>query len=68
MPGRQTPTGRATELNTWHFLISRRQEVEAFATLRASDVVARDVERATALAGISERDRLKRLADGLRSA
>lgn len=68
MPGRQTPTGRATELNTWHFLISRRQEVEAFASLRASEVVARDIERATALAGINERDRLRRLADGLRSA
>jgi hypothetical protein len=68
MPNRQTPTGRATELNTWHFLISRRQEVEAFASLKASEVVARDIERATALAGISERDRLKRLAEGLRSA
>ena len=68
VPNRQTPTGRAAELNTWHFLISRRQEIEAFATQPASEVVARDIERATALAGAQERERLRRLADGLRSA
>jgi hypothetical protein len=68
MPRRQTPTGRATELNTWHFLISRRQEIESFAARPASEVVADDIERATALAGPNERERLQRLAEGLRSA
>jgi len=62
MGGRQTPTGRAAELNTWHYLISRRQEVEAFSARSASDVVARDMERAAALAGVHESNRLRRLA------
>ncbi|MGH7861212.1 MAG: hypothetical protein ACREOS_03135 [Candidatus Dormibacteraceae bacterium] len=66
MPNRQTPTGRATELNRWHYLIARRQEVEAFSTEPAVDVVARDMERAAALAGTSESNRLRRLAEGLR--
>jgi len=68
MPSRQTPTGRAAELNTWHYLIARRQEVEAFSAQPASDVVARDMERAAALAGAHERNRLRRLADELRTA
>ena len=68
MPGRQTPTGRAAELNTWHYLIARRQEVEAFSAQPASDVVARDMERAATLAGAHERNRLRRLADELRAA
>jgi hypothetical protein len=66
MPGRQTPTGRATELNHWHYLIARRQEVEAFSAEPATEVVARDVERAAGLAGAPEGDRLRRLANGLR--
>lgn len=65
MPGRMTMTGRAEELNTWHFLIARRQEMEAFASRPAPDVVTEDAERATALAGVRERDRLRRLAEGL---
>lgn len=64
-PRRLTMTGRAEELNTWHYLIARRQEVEAFNAEAATDVVARDVERAAALAGSSERSRLQRLAQGL---
>jgi hypothetical protein len=67
MPRRLTPTGRAVELNTWHFLIARRQEIEAFSTHPAVDVVAGDVERAAALAGAAEGNRLRRLADELRT-
>lgn len=66
MANRQTPTGRASELNHWHYLIARRQEVEAFSAEPAVDVVARDMERAAALAGVPESNRLRRLADGLR--
>jgi hypothetical protein len=66
MPGRQTPTDRAEELNRWHYLIARRQEIEAFSAESAAHVVARDMERAAALAGASESNRLRRLAEGLR--
>ncbi len=62
MAGRQTPTGRAAELNTWHYLIARQQEVEAFSGQPASEVVARDMERAASLAGAHESNRLRRLA------
>jgi hypothetical protein len=66
MRNRKTPTGRAEELNHWHYLIARRQEVEAFSTQPAVDVVVRDTERAAALAGAPASDRLRRLAVGLR--
>lgn len=65
---RATPTARAVGANTWHYLWSRRLEIEAFSELRASDVIARDVERAAALARTGDSDRLQRLAAGLRSA
>lgn len=71
LPGagdRPTPTGRAAGLNTWHYLLSRRQEIEAFSSSPAVDVLARDIERAASLAGGEEPARLQRLADGLRSA
>lgn len=68
MPGRQTPTGRAADLNTWHYLIARRQEVEAFSTEAAGVVLTRDIERAAALAGGQESARLRRVAAGVRSA
>jgi hypothetical protein len=67
MGSRPTPTGRAAELNTWHFLIARGQEVEAFSSLPASEVLARDMERAAALAGAHESNRLRRLAKELGS-
>ncbi len=68
--GRQrlTPTGRATALNTFHYLHARRQEVEAFSRKSAADVVREDIDRAAALAGQPETGRLRRLAVGLRSA
>lgn len=68
--GRQrlTPTGRATTLNTYHFLHARRQEVQAFSSRAATEVVREDIERASALAGPPETGRLARLASGLVSA
>lgn len=65
---RQTPTGPAVTLNTWHYLLSRRMEVEAFSAEPAVDVVARDIERAASLTGGRDTARLRRLANELRSA
>jgi hypothetical protein len=65
---RLTPTGRATTLNTHHYLHARRQEIEAFSRSAATDVVHEDINRASALAGQPETGRLTRLASGLLSA
>jgi hypothetical protein len=65
---RETPTSRATTLNTWHYLLSRRQEIEAFSSHPAVDVIARDLDRARAVADRHGTQRLLRLADELRSA
>lgn len=65
---RLTPTSRAVGLNTWHYLLARRQEIEAFAAATSGDVVARDIDRAAALAAGLESARLRRLADELRTA
>jgi len=62
---RLTPTGRATALNTWHYLHARRQEVERFSREAAGDVVRADIERASALAGSPEGERLRRIVSGL---
>jgi len=62
---RLTPTGRATALNTWHYLHSRRQEVQRFSREAAGDVVRADIERASALAGRPEGERLRRIVSGL---
>ena len=62
---RLTPTGRATGLNTWHYLHARRQEVERFSANAAVDVVSADIERASALAGRPDGERLQRIASGL---
>jgi hypothetical protein len=62
---RLTPTGRATALNTWHYLHARRQEVERFSREVASAVVGADIERASALAGPPAGERLGRIASGL---
>jgi hypothetical protein len=60
-----TPTGRAVGLNTWHYLLSRRQEAEAFSTRPSTVVVQEDIERAARLAGRAEGDRLRRIAGTL---
>ncbi|MGD0409786.1 MAG: hypothetical protein ABSB34_12460 [Candidatus Limnocylindrales bacterium] len=65
---RPTPTSRAIGLNTWHYVLSRRQEVGAFSANSAIDVLERDIQRAAALAGHSDSERLRRLATGLLSA
>lgn len=65
---RRRPTSRAVAANTWHYLLSRRLEVEAFSGESAADVVSRDLQRARSLAGGRDVDRLRRLADAVRSA
>jgi len=65
---RRIPTGQAVAANTWHYLLSRRLEVEAFSDLTAVDVIERDVDRASALVGGRDSARLRRLANELRSA
>lgn len=59
---RQTPTGRAATANTWHYLLARRQEVEAFSGEQALSVIERDRRRAVALAGDLVNARFGRLA------
>jgi hypothetical protein len=65
---RLTPTSRAVGLNTWHYLLARRQEISAFSAEPAVNVLKRDIARAAALAGGQESERLRRLAAELRSA
>jgi hypothetical protein len=65
---RRTPTGRALAPNTWHYLLSRRLEVQAFSDRPAVDVLHRDMQRAAALAGGGEMERLRRLANRLPAA
>lgn len=62
------PTSRAVAANTWHYLLSRRLEVEAFSEAPAVDVIRRDIERAGLLADGRHSDRLRHLANELRSA
>jgi hypothetical protein len=65
---RRTPTSRATHLNTWHYLLARRQEIEAFSARPAAEVITRDLQRAAATADRGAATRLRRLATGLRTA
>jgi hypothetical protein len=65
---RRTPTSRAVAANTWHYLLSRRLEVKAFSELPAAEVIERDIARATALAGDRDKERLRRLANEIKSA
>jgi hypothetical protein len=65
---RPTPTSRAVGVNTWHYLLSRRQEIEAFSAHAAAQVIDQDIARAAALAGGRQNGRLRRLADELRAA
>lgn len=63
-----TPTSRAVAANTWHYLLSRRLEIQAFSAAPAVDVISRDIERAALLTGDRDSDRLRRLATELQSA
>lgn len=65
---RETPTGRAVGSNTWHFLLSRRLEIQAFSSRPAIDVIQSDIERASTLSGVRNASRLVRLASELASA
>ncbi len=65
---RLTPTSQAVGANTWHYLLSRRLEVQAFSAASASDVIGRDIERASALNRSGDASRLEHLATELKSA
>lgn len=65
---REIPTARSVGANTWHFLLSRRSEVQAFSASAAVDVIKRDIERASALKRRSDAARLGHLASELKSA
>ncbi|MHB1511045.1 MAG: hypothetical protein ACYCST_16015 [Acidimicrobiales bacterium] len=65
---RLTPTSQAVGANTWHYLLSRRLEVQAFSADSASDVIERDIERASALNRGGDASRLEHLATELKSA
>ena len=62
------PTSQAVGANTWHFLLSRRLEVEAFSKDTAADVIRRDIDRASALNRVGDASRLLRLANQLPAA
>ncbi|MDQ6879438.1 MAG: hypothetical protein M3082_17430 [Candidatus Dormibacteraeota bacterium] len=65
---RRTPTSRAVAANTWHYLLSRRLEIQAFSERPAAEVIEQDIARATALAGDRDKERLRRLANEIKSA
>lgn len=65
---RQIPTSRCVGANTWHFLLGRRSEVDAFSADAAVEVIERDIERASALNRGRDVARLGQLATKLRSA
>jgi hypothetical protein len=65
---RHTPTSRTVTLNTWHYLLSRRQEIEAFSTRPAVQVIDQDITRAAALTNGHDTARLRRLAEQLHAA
>lgn len=65
---RLTPTAQAVGANTWHFLLSRRNEIEAFSRHAAAEVIRTDMERAAALNRDGDVTRLDGLAQRLRTA
>lgn len=65
---RRTPSSRATGANIWHYLLSRRLEVQAFSSGSVDDVIGRDIDRAAALAGAGQASWLERLAEELHAA
>lgn len=65
---RHVPTARSVGANTWHYLLSRRQEVLAFSTQPPLDVVEADIERASALNRGADAARLGSLVTELKSA
>ena len=65
---RAIPTARAVAANTWHYLLSRRNEIQAFSNYLAVEVIDRDIERAASLAGDRDTRQLRTLAEEVRSA
>jgi hypothetical protein len=65
---RHTPTARSVGANTWHFLLNRRQEVDAFSTLAPLEVIRQDIERSAALRRSADVARLEQLVTKLKSA
>ena len=65
---RQIPTARAVAANTWHYLLSRRLEIQAFSSLPTIEVIERDIDRAADLTGDRDTRRLRALAAEVRSA
>jgi hypothetical protein len=65
---RLIPTARSVGANAWHFLLSRRTEVEAFSSRPAVEVIEQDIERASALKRGSDVARLGHLAMELKPA
>ncbi len=65
---RPVPTARAVAANTWHYLLSRRLEIEAFSNLPVLEVIERDIDRAAELTGDRDTRRLRALAAEVRSA
>jgi len=65
---RQIPTARAVAANTWHYLLSRRLEIQAFSSLPAVEVIERDIDRAAELTADRDTKRLRALAKEVRSA
>jgi hypothetical protein len=65
---REIPSSRSVGANTWHFLLSRRNEVEAFSAHGAIEVIERDIARASELKRGADAARLGQLATELKSA
>jgi hypothetical protein len=65
---RPVPTARAVAANIWHYLLSRRLEIQAFSNLPALEVIERDIDRAADLTGDRDTRRLRALAEEVRSA
>lgn len=62
---RRTPTSRAVGFNTWHFLLARRAEIEAFSASSALDVIRDDMARSGRLADQADVDRLAAIGSRL---
>jgi hypothetical protein len=65
---RRIPSARAVVANTWHYILSRRLEMQAFSKHPAVEVIERDIERAAGLTGDRDSRRLRTLAAEVRSA
>jgi hypothetical protein len=63
---REIPTSRSVGANTWHYLLSRRLEVQAFSERSAIEVIEGDIERASALKRGGDVARLGHLATELK--